>query len=325
MRAPLNGRRVLDLGALCAQRPHALVASMVAKLCAGYGAEVVRPLPAGGEPFTALPSLLPGRASTLDRFLNAGKCPGAAEGSFDAAIGDTAALAAHAAGVAVRVRLSVFGPGEDPPMSELGLLALSGLLGPVGETEGPPARLAGPRPAHVAGLAACTGLLAALRGGGRETVDISLFDVSAWLNWKAAAEVLVTGRTPARAGGDWFTLPARDGHVALIYEDKNWPHLRDLVGDPRLGDPAFATRAGRIAHRATLTAILAPWLAARSRAEIRAAAQSRRVPIGPVRWPAELPSDAQYRAQEFLARDGMPRLPLAWDGERLGMEAHDAT
>ena len=45
MVAPLAGRRVLDLGAFCAQIPHALAASMAARLCAAYGAEVVRPVP----------------------------------------------------------------------------------------------------------------------------------------------------------------------------------------------------------------------------------------------------------------------------------------
>ena len=99
MVAPLAGRRVLDLGALCVQRPHALAASMAAKLCAAYGAEVVRPLPAGGEPFASLPPLLPGGGSALDRFLNAGKRTAGAEGRFDAAIGDSAALATHAGDV----------------------------------------------------------------------------------------------------------------------------------------------------------------------------------------------------------------------------------
>src|SRR5208337_185794 len=146
MAAPLSGKRVLDLGALCAQRPHALAASMAARLCAAYGAEVVRALPDGGEPFAALPPLLPEGGSALDRFLNLGKRLGSGAGEFHAAIGDSASLAAHGPGVPVHVRFSVFGPGEDPPMSELGLLALSGLLGIVGDAEGPPARLLGISP-----------------------------------------------------------------------------------------------------------------------------------------------------------------------------------
>ena len=55
---------------------------------------------------------------------------------------------------------------------------------------------------------------------------------------------------------------------------------------------------------------------ARSRAEITAAAQARRIPIGPVLSPAELLADRQYAARHFLAGDGTPRLPLLVDGAR---------
>ncbi|RYJ04153.1 MAG: hypothetical protein EON47_01425 [Acetobacteraceae bacterium] len=321
--APLAGRRVLDLGALCQQRPHALAASMAAKLCGAYGAEVVRPRPVGGEPFASLPPLLPDGTSALDRFLNLGKHPGQMSGRFDAAIGDGATLAAHAAGVPVKARLSVFGPDQpDPPMTEFGLAALSGLLGIVGEAPpAPPSRLAGHQIAYSAGLATWTALLAALRAGGEEMVDVSLLDVTAWLNWKVAAGVMVMGSAPVRGSAKltWFTVPARDGHVALVYQDKDWPPLRDLIGDPRLLDERFATGTARGANRLALLEVIGPWFAARSRAEITAAAQARRVPIGPVKFPAELLEDAQYRARGFLAPDGTPSLPVGWDGRRLEM------
>ena len=83
--APLKGRRVLDLGALCAQAPHGIAAAMAAKLCAAYGAEVVRPLPASGEPLARHAPLLPDGGSALDRFINASKRHGPAEGRFDVA------------------------------------------------------------------------------------------------------------------------------------------------------------------------------------------------------------------------------------------------
>lgn len=319
--APLAGRRVLDLGAFCAQRPHALAASMAARICAGYGAEVIRPLPPGGEPLAKDAPLLPDGASALDRFLNAGKATGAIIGDFDAAIGDRAALAAYAAGVPVQARISVFGPGEDdPPMTELGLAALSGLLGIVGEAmPAPPSRLAGHQISYSAGLAACTALLAALHGGGEEVVDVSMLDVAAWLNWKVAAGVIVMGNAPVRTANRviWFTLPCADGHMALVYQEKDWPPLRDVIGDARLHDPRFATNPRRGENREALLAIIGPWFAARTRAEITALAQAKRVPIGPVKFPAELLEDAQYRARDFLGADGMPALPVGWDGKRL--------
>jgi len=105
-----------------------------------------------------------------------------------------------------------------------------------------------------------------------------------------------------------------------VYQEKDWPPLRDLIGDPRLHDPRFASGPSRTANRAALLKVIGPWFAARTRAEITAAAQARRVPLGPVKWPAELLDDAQYRARGFLAPDGMPVLPAAWDGQRLPLD-----
>ncbi|MGL4291301.1 MAG: CoA transferase, partial [Phreatobacter sp.] len=166
------------------------------------------------------------------------------------------------------------------------------------------------------GLAACTGLMAALRMGGAETVDVSLFDVSAWLNWKVAARVTLLGEAGTPGPSDWFTIQAKDGHVALVYQDKDWPALRAMVDDPRLSGAAFATAGGRRAHRDRLVAVLGPWFAARSRAEISAEAEARRLPIGAVRSPLELLTDRQNRARGFLAADGTPLMPLRSDGQR---------
>ena len=265
---------------------------MAAKLCGLYGATVTRPVAV--SPF--LGAAIPG------------------EGPYDAVIGDHAA-----AGAPVTLRFSVFGPGEDPPMSELGLLALSGLLGIIGEAGRPPARLAGHQPAYAAGLAGCTALLAALHAAkgskSPETIDISLFDVTCWLNWKVAAAMLVMGEVPTRGGrrADWFTLPAADGHIALVYMEKDWPALRDMLG---LADPRFVTRAGRLTHRDEFEAEIRPWFAARSRAEVTREAQSRRIPIGPVRTPTELLTDPQHTARGFIGPGGMPAMPLRADGVR---------
>jgi hypothetical protein len=314
MPAPLEGMHVLDLGAFCGQRPHGLAAAMAAKLCLGYGAEVWRPLPDAGEPLAGAAPLLADGSSALDRFLNAGKRLLYPEGRIDLAIGDGPALRRLGAAAPVQGRVSVFGPEEDPPTSELGLLALSGMLGVVRQPGAPPTRLPGHQVAYAAGLAACTGLLAALKSGGSEIVDVSLFDVSAWLNWKVVANAIL--ERPSMLS-DWLTLPASDGHVALVYQDKDWPALRRLVGDPRLAEPRFATRRSRSLDRAALLGILAPWFAARSRAEITVQAQALRIPLGPVLWPAELLRDRQHQARGFLGADGMPALPIMWDGQRL--------
>ena len=323
MPAPLAGRRILDLGALCGQSPHALAVAMAAKLCVDYGAHVVRLIPATGDPLANAPPRLPAGGSALDSFLNHGKYCCTAPEPCDTVIGDSAALAAHSVGAAIQIRLSVFGASEDPPVSELALAALSGLLDIVGDAKGPPTRLAGHQLPYAAGLAACTGLLAAVYAGGQDTIDVSLFDVATWLNWKAAAGMMVLGTNLKRgnARNHWGILPAQDGYVALVYQEKDWPALCEMIGDSRLAGPKFANLAGRAANRMALMDLLHPWFVARTRAVITQAAQSRRIPIGPVLWPVELLDDPQYRARGFLRPGGRPELPLVWDGQRITPEA----
>ncbi len=313
MSAPFAGTRVLDLSAHAAQLPHALAVAMAGRLLADLGATVVRP-DAPGDPLRALPPLLPDGASATARFLLRGRVAG--DGPFAAAMGDAAAL--EGTDAPIRLRVSTFGPGEDPPTSEARLMALSGMLAATG---GHP--LGGHQPSYATGLAGFTALAALLRAGRPEVADVSLFDTCCWLNWKAAASVLLLG-SAAGTRDEWHTLPAADGHVALVYMAKDWPALRDLVGDPRLHEPRFATQASRGAHLAELDSVLAPWFAGRTRAEITAAAQARRIPIGPVLSPRELLADRQHRARGFLAPDGMPRLPLLWDGAAAPWSAADA-
>jgi hypothetical protein len=323
MTAPFAGKRVLDLSALAAQRPHALAIAMAARLAASFGAEVVRPA-AEGDLIAAMPPLLPDGSSAVARFLLSGRMASAA-GGFDAAIGDTAAL--RGVDVPLAIRISVFGTGDDPPMSELGLMALSGIIGAVQPLQPMPARLGGHQAAYAGGLAAFTALAAGLRAGRPDIADISLFDVACWLNWKQAASVLLLG-SPAEGTqrrSDWHTMKAADGHVALVYMPKDWPPLRDMIGDPRLREPRFALQRDRLVHLDELDAIMAPWFASRTRAEITREAQARRIPVGPVLAPSELLNDRQHQARGFLAADGMPGLPFLLDGMRPAWQAQEAT
>jgi len=94
------------------------------------------------------------------------------------------------------------------------------------------------------------------------------------------------------------------------------------IGDPRLHDEKFATRAGRRKHIAELYEIIAPWFADKTRAEIQKTAQSKGVPFGPIFTPAELLETEQYVARGFLAKMThpdigtllIPQLPVQWNG-----------
>jgi len=145
-----------------------------------------------------------------------------------------------------------------------------------------------------------------------------------WVNWKAASGAAASGLSPGREGrnSEFQVLPCRDGHVAVVYTVTQWPATRALVGDPRLDDPKFNTRAGRRKNIAELYAALAPWFADKTREEIQKVAQAKGVPFGPIFSPAELLQTEQYVARGFLAelqhptqgRLRLPQLPVQWNG-----------
>ena len=214
------------------------------------------------------------------------------------------------------------------PVSEFTLLALGGLLHMVGEPERKPLRLGGHQASYPAGLTAFTGLTAALaaRDAGQKppSVRVSLAEVLQWVNWKAASGADATGTSPGREGkkSEFQIVPCRDGHVAVVYTATQWPATRALIGDPRLSDPKFNTRAGRRQHIAELYAIITPWFADKTRAEIQKTAQAKGVPFGPIFSPAELLETEQYVARGFLTdlehpqlgTLRMPQLPVQWNG-----------
>ena len=153
---------------------------------------------------------------------------------------------------------------------------------------------------------------------------VSLAEVMQWVNWKAASGAEATGTSPGREGknSEFQILPCRDGHVAVVYTVTQWPATRALIGDPRLDDQKFSTRAGRRQHIAELYAALAPWFAGKTREEIQKTAQARGVPFGPIFTPRELLETEQYVARSFLADMRhptlgtlrLPQLPVQWNG-----------
>ncbi len=110
--------------------------------------------------------------------------------------------------------------------------------------------------------------------------------------------------------------------MAVVYTVTQWPATRALIGDPRLDDPKFNTRAGRRKNIAELYAALAPWFAGKTREEIQKTAQAKGVPFGPIFSPAELLADRAIRGAWLPRRHDpsdrgklrLPQLPVQWNG-----------
>ena len=324
-----------------------LAASLAGKIAADLGATVLKIEPPGGDPVRRAPPFLPQGDSALFQFLNTSKRSLTLDLATDAGRASLARLLAQAdavlfeepasiaamarGGRATPIEIAGFPVEMDAaarPVSEFTLLALSGLLHMVGEPERTPLRLGGHQASYAAGLTAFTGLTSALAARDAEhkpaAVRVSLAEVLQWVNWKAASGAEATGASPGREGknSEFQIVPCRDGHVAVVYTVTQWPATRALIGDPRLGDPRFESRAGRRQHIAELYAIITPWFADKTRAEIQSLAQAKGVPFGPIFTPAELLETEQYVARGFLAelehptlgRLRLPQLPVQWNG-----------
>jgi crotonobetainyl-CoA:carnitine CoA-transferase CaiB-like acyl-CoA transferase len=324
-----------------------LATSLAAKIAADLGANVVKVEPPGGDPVRRAPPMLPQGGSALFEFLNTSKRSLMLDLASESGHAALAGLVEQAdivlfeepASVAETLRKAKATPVEiaafpvemdasQRPVSELAIQALGGLMHMIGEPERKPLKLAGHQASYAAGLTAFTGLMAALaaRDTGRKApaVRVSLAEVMQWVNWKAASGAAASGISPGREGrnSEFQVLPCRDGHVAVVYTVTQWPATRALIGDSRLDDPKFSTRAGRRQNIAELYAALAPWFAAKTREEIQKVAQARGVPFGPIFSPAELLQTEQYLARGFLAemahptegRLRLPQLPVQWNG-----------
>ena len=324
-----------------------LATSLAGKIAADLGADVLKIEQPGGDPVRQAPPLLPHGGSALFQFLNTSKrslvldlASAANRAALDKLLAtadavlfeEPASIAAKArTGKAVPVEIAAFPVEMDAaaqPVSEFTILALSGLLHMVGEPERKPLRLGGHQASYAAGLTAFTGLAAALaaRDGGRHApgVRVSLAEVMQWVNWKAVSGADASGVSPGREGkrSEFQIVPCRDGHVAVVYTVTQWPAVRALIGDPRLDDVKFATRARRRQNVGALYEIIRPWFADKTRREIQALAQAKGVPFGPVFSPVELLAAEQYLARGFFAEVAhptlgtlrLPQLPVQWNG-----------
>lgn len=334
-----------------------LATSLATRIAADLGATVIKIEPPAGDLVRRLPPLLPHgpnvERSALFQYLNTGKhsvvldlesAPGIARaltlaGKADAVVFETpgrnAEALRHTRATPIEIAAFAAGMAHPGPVSEFTIAALAGLLHMVGEPDRQPLRLGGHQISYAAGLTAFTGLSAALAARSQSrvapSVRVSLAEVAQWVNWKATSGAHAAGRSPGREGGqsEFQVVRCADGYVAVVFTVSQWPPLRDLIGDPRLADPKFATRTGRRQHVGALYEIMAPWFAARTRQDIQGQAQARGVPFGPVFTPAELLETEQYTARGFLADLShptlgplrLPQLPVQWNGRSFAPHA----
>lgn len=325
---PLEGTRVIEVAAADAPLHVRLAISMAGKIACELGADVSVLEPDGGDPIAKLPPFLRGtqKRSALCEFLKSGKSiiPAHRRSNLDDLAADAILVddSVRLPGNVTAVVVSTFGPHQPDlrgPASELTIMAMSGILHLIGEQAGEPFRLPGHQPSYAAGLAAFLAMTAGLLAPNGRIADVCVLDALLWVNWKIVSEPLLKPAVPGKPVNEWQVVRASDGYVALVYMDRDWPALVDLIGDNRLREQRFATRPARLENLDELMALLRPWFAMRRKADIYAEAKLRGIPLGPVWTMADLLRDAQYLERDFLAvtpAGVMPRLPVMWNGRR---------
>ncbi|HSC26959.1 MAG TPA: CoA transferase [Vicinamibacterales bacterium] len=187
------------------------------------------------------------------------------------------------------------GPRRSQPGYDAVIQAEGGLMSITGDAGGPPFRLGVAISDIVTGMFAAQGvamaLLARMRTGKGQHVDVGMLDSTAALLTYQAAACFATGRAPGRLGNrhptivPYETFEASDGEFVLaIGNDDLWRRFCRLVELGALAsDARFETNRARVEHYGALRPLLAERLRTRTRAAWLAAFTAEGIPCGAVR------------------------------------------
>ena len=204
------------------------------------------------------------------------------------------------------------GPRKAEPGYDAVIQGEAGLMSITGAADGQPFRLGVAIADIVSGMFAAQGvamaLLARVRTGRGQMVDIGMLDASAALLTYQAGIYFATGKTPGRMGNrhptivPYETLPAADGEfVVAVGNDEQWGRFCAVIGAPALaGDPKFATNRDRAAHYDELRRLIVERLRARTRDQWVSALKDAGVPCGSVRDVAEVLEDPHLDARGMI-------------------------
>lgn len=198
--------------------------------------------------------------------------------------------------------------------SEATLFAASGLADLNGAPDGAPLVPAAHYASQTIGYAVHTALVAVhaktRRSGQSEQAVVDGVAVLKWINWKAiAAGAMGTHVSRMGAMAEWPVLACRDGHVAILFTERDWPAMVKMVGDPALADPKFGTFQGREAHRGAYLPILQHWCADRTKDALRAELARYEIPGDTVRTLKDLLECELFAHRQSFVETEAGRVP----------------
>jgi crotonobetainyl-CoA:carnitine CoA-transferase CaiB-like acyl-CoA transferase len=204
------------------------------------------------------------------------------------------------------------GPRRAEPGYDAVIQGEAGLMSITGAPDGPPFRLGVAIADIVSGMFAAQGiamaLLARVRTGRGQRVDVGMLDATAALLTYQAGIYFATGATPGRMGNrhptivPYETFPAADGEfVVAVGNDEQWRRFCRIIGAATLSDDErFATNRDRVSHYDELRPLLVDRLRSRRRDEWVGDLKAAGVPCGSVREVAEVLEDPHLDARRMI-------------------------
>ena len=222
------------------------------------------------------------------------------------------------------------GPYRDYGATELGLYATSGTMSMIGDPNREPIKKGGFMVQYTGGTnafgATLVALWHALQTGEGQHVDIAINECAATVVDEHTKAWTYAGKISKREIGRGSTdhpsglSRCKDGWVGVAVRPADrWPLFAEII-DPRLADPRYSTRPGRVQHRKELDEIITPWLMAHTKEEIYNIGQKRRVAWGHVCNAEDLLNSPHLSARQFFVELDHPEAgKLKYPGAPFGM------
>ncbi len=223
--------------------------------------------------------------------------------------------------------ISAYGhTGPDAHRPGFGLIAeaKSGIMAMVGVPGEPPPLLRISLGDMYTGIHAVAAINAALLGRERsglgQHIDLALYDTLFSMHEYAVQCFTLGGELPEQTGHDMPTstlygvFRAADGDLVIAAQvDESWRRFAAVVaahgGPAGFGDDVrFRSSGGRNAHREEILAVVRPWVAARSVADVLALLDGVDVPSAKVQLIDEVIDDPQIQARGMMVTQEHPRL-----------------
>ncbi|HUR15810.1 MAG TPA: CoA transferase [Candidatus Limnocylindrales bacterium] len=211
------------------------------------------------------------------------------------------------------------GPDARKPGYDFIAQAVGGLMSVTGfaqDDSGEPTKVGVAMSDILTGLLGAVGVLAAVRSGVGQRIDVSLLESTLAALINQAQNAFVSGEQPRRWGNahpnivPYETFATADGQIAVaVGSERQWPRLCHVLGLDHLAtDLRFADNDARVRNRADLRPLIANRFATQPASAWLAALDAADVPAGQVNDVAAAFAQPQAVARDMRQTVAHPRL-----------------